>query len=70
MAYYEAKRKATYGRNDWVFYSEKSGLQVAELLSVESLKRAMIAKGTKGKFTIFACPGKSSHAPIRPGTSG
>ncbi|UYZ60062.1 hypothetical protein [Hymenobacter latericus] len=51
MAGQEAEKKARYGRKDWVVYTTREGVRTAEVLTLESLKRAMLAHGTNKPFT-------------------
>ena len=43
----DAKRKATYGRNDWVLWIGKDGGKRAARMTAETIKRAMLATGTQ-----------------------
>lgn len=52
MTFEEAKRKARYGRKSYVGYGPKDQ-RTYELLSRDSLKRALLATGTQGRFTVI-----------------
>lgn len=53
--YQEALRKARYGRYDWIVYRDNYGAH-AEWKSPESVKRCLLASGTKGNWTLI-CKG-------------
>ena len=58
--YDEAKRKAIYGHRDWLVWTDRDGVQHADRKTYASTKRAMLAVGTQGKFSlIFATHGNS-----------
>jgi hypothetical protein len=50
----EAKRKARYGHNDWLFWRNKEGIPRAEKCTRESMKRCLLDIGTQGKFSLLA----------------
>lgn len=47
-----AKRKARYGHRDWVVYRNLEG-SIAELKTPESVKRCLLASGTKGNWSLI-----------------
>ncbi len=59
-AYWEALRMARYGRKAWVSYRTKGGQRVAERLTVDSIKRCLVAVGTKGHWTLIETDGSST----------
>ena len=56
-----ADRKARYSDYDWVVWKDKTGLFNAERASVESIKKALLAVGTQGHFTIVQSRTKWHH---------
>lgn len=52
-AYQKAMNKARHGHKDWVVYRDKSGQSVAEKATSEAYKRALLAIGTQGRFTVI-----------------
>lgn len=52
MTFEEAKRKARYGHKDYIAIPTTDG-EVYERLTVATLKRAMLAAGTKGKLYVI-----------------
>lgn len=55
-SYEQAERKTRFGRKDgpeWIGYKTRQGELVAEVLTRQSLKRALLEKGTGGRFTHF-----------------
>lgn len=48
----EAMRKAKFGHRDWIAIPTEDG-EVYEPISVRAIKRAMLAAGTRGKFTVL-----------------
>lgn len=57
-AYQQARRKARRGPYDWIGYRDKTGELTVEILNLDSLKRALLIKGTKGKFSYFTSSGQ------------
>lgn len=53
--YQIAVRKARFGRHDWIVYRASAGA-CAERKSPESVKRCLLASGTKGNWTLI-CEG-------------
>lgn len=53
MTFEEARRKAKYGHTDYVAIPSGEG-ETFERISVSAIKRAMLAAGTKGKFTVIS----------------
>jgi hypothetical protein len=53
-AYSLARRKARYGRRDWIVWRERSGAWQAAPRSPATLKAAMLARGTSGRWTLIA----------------
>lgn len=49
----KAKQKAIYGHANWVWYKGRDGGGVAERETAESVKRALLAVGTKGHYTLL-----------------
>lgn len=52
--YVEAKRKARYSRQSWLCWQDRSGTEHAAPESATSLKAALLAVGTKGRFIRFS----------------
>lgn len=52
--YKEAVRKAKFGHRDWIAYGPKGDERIYEPLTGAALKRALLASGTKGRFTVIA----------------
>lgn len=52
-SYEEAKRKAVRGHSDWIAYTAKDGQRTFERMSAGAVKRAMLAMGTNGHFTLI-----------------
>lgn len=44
--------KARFGHKDWIVWTEKDGTKRAEWRSEAVIKRALLASGTKGKWTL------------------
>ena len=53
-AYAIGKRKSFYGHRNWVCWTDKQGVRHAALVSYDTIKRAMLACGTQGYFTVYA----------------
>lgn len=51
--YQTTERRSRYGRKDWVFWKDRSGKGHAAPVSAETVKQALLAVGTKGRFVIF-----------------
>lgn len=51
--YAEAKRKAVYGHRDWIVWTDRDGIQHADRKTSASTKRAMLAVGTQGRFSLI-----------------
>lgn len=49
-----AVRKAKHGHRDWLYWKERDGSAKIAPVEAESLKTAMLARGTKGYFTLVA----------------
>lgn len=47
-----AQQKARFGHRDWIYWSDKNGKH-AEVKSVDSVKRALLAVGTKGFWALI-----------------
>jgi hypothetical protein len=47
-----AQQKARFGHRDWIYWSDQDGKH-AEVKSVESVKRALMAAGTKGFWVLI-----------------
>ncbi|WP_114944427.1 hypothetical protein [Microvirga calopogonii] len=47
-----AKRKARYGHRDWLFWKDRNGASHCARRSAETVKAAMLAAGTSGKWFI------------------
>lgn len=52
-AYAQAKRLGSYGSYDQVVWKDKLGNYHTERVSYASIKQAMLAVGTQGKFTVY-----------------
>lgn len=63
-AYQQAQTKARYGHRDWIVYRTKDGTRTAEPSTSQSIKRALLAVGTQGHFTLILA---STGAPLRKG---
>lgn len=48
-----ARKKARFGRTDWVAWCGKDGVKRAMRASSTSVKMAMLATGTQGYFTMY-----------------
>mgnify|MGYP000031049326 FL=1 len=48
-----AKNKAGYSDYSWVVWENKDGSFGAERASADTIKRALLAIGTQGKFYLF-----------------
>lgn len=59
MTYAEAKQKAKYGGYLHIAWKAKDGAWVGERLTPATLKQAMLASGTQGKFVCFDRDGSS-----------
>lgn len=46
-----ANRKAKHGHKDWIVWEGVNGIWHTEAVSAKSLKSAMLATGTQGRFT-------------------
>jgi len=49
----EARRRARYGHRDWVAWRGRDGVLRAEPKTAESVKRALLAVGTKGSWYLI-----------------
>lgn len=49
-----ARRKARYGHRDQVVWRDQSGALHTARVSAASLKAAMLATGTQGRFTVYS----------------
>ena len=47
-----AHRKARYGHKDWLVWKDRAGNWQAALKSPETLKTALLAIGTQGRFYL------------------
>ena len=58
--------KARFGHKDWIYWQERDGTYRAEWRSPESIKRALLASGTKGFWALVmadsGCPMKGFWA--------
>lgn len=61
ITYEQAVKKARYGHRNWIIYQPKGSEEVAEPATAEALKRAMLAVGTKGRFTLLAASTAIGH---------
>lgn len=61
VTYQEAQRKARYGHKDWISYRTRDGEAVCERFCRASVKRALLAVGTKGNFTVIAASTAIGH---------
>lgn len=59
-ASWHAKKKARYGHKDWVVWLGKDGQQHTARKTAESVKAAMLANGTQGKFVMYYGDGTSA----------
>lgn len=48
-----AKRKARYGHKEWIAWVDSSGVGHADVKNYQSIKDAMLAKGTGGTFVLI-----------------
>jgi hypothetical protein len=53
MTFEEARRKAKYSHKDWINWRDKNGVQQYARMTVETVKAAMLATGTKGYWTVI-----------------
>lgn len=51
--YATAERKSRYGRNEWLFWRDARGAEHIAPKSRANLKTALLACGTKGRFTLL-----------------
>ncbi|QRM34891.1 hypothetical protein [Microvirga sp. VF16] len=49
-----AQRKARYGHRDWLFWTDRSGSSQCAPKSKESIKKAMLASGTQGRWFVVS----------------
>lgn len=61
QAFELAKRKARYSDFDWVVWKDKSGTFYAERATYQSIKKALLAVGTQGKFNVIQSRTAWSH---------
>jgi hypothetical protein len=54
-----ARRKARYGHRDWLVWKGRDGAWNAAVRSPASIKRAMLAAGTKGRWHLISDGGPS-----------
>lgn len=50
-AYDAAARKARYGRKDWIVWRDRAGKDHAAPCTAGAIKTALLAVGTRGRFT-------------------
>jgi hypothetical protein len=55
-AYRTALRKATFGRNDWIWWRDANGCYAARK-SPETIKSMLLAVGTRGPWTLICAGG-------------
>jgi hypothetical protein len=55
-----AKRKATKGHRDWLVWRGADGAFIAAARSAETVKRAMLASGTRRRWYLI-CPRGINH---------
>lgn len=48
-----ARHKSKYGHCEWVLWTGKDGQACSAKLTADTIKAAMLATGTQGKFTIY-----------------
>lgn len=48
-----AKRKARYGHHAWITWKSRDGQKYAARCTPETVKMAMLASGTQGKFVKY-----------------
>jgi hypothetical protein len=53
-AYHEAKRKARYGRKDWLVWTNKEGIRVNAIYNAVTLKQCLLDSGTQGEWWLIA----------------
>jgi hypothetical protein len=53
-AYQDAKKKATYGHKSWIVWCTHDGEIFADYETPSSIKRAMLALGTQGRWTTIS----------------
>lgn len=49
-----AKKKARYGHKSWIVWRDRDGIWNAAVESVETIKAAMLAVGTQGRWTAVS----------------
>lgn len=49
----DAKAKARQSRYDQIVWTERDGSRRADRVTADSVKAAMLAAGTKGRFTLY-----------------
>lgn len=49
-----AKRKARYGRKDWIAWVDQSGMTHADVFCGASVKLALLSIGTQGYFVRYS----------------
>lgn len=52
--YQQTERKSRYGRRDWLYWTDREGVAQAEVKSRASIKKALLAIGTKGRFYLIS----------------
>lgn len=58
-AFAVARQKARYGHRDWIVWKGRDGLWNAAVRSVESIKQALLAAGTQGRWYLIPPDGVS-----------
>jgi hypothetical protein len=66
MTFQEAQRKARFGHRDWITWRGRDGAFNVARSAPDIVKAALLAVGTKGRFTLIAA---STGTPISCGWS-
>lgn len=53
-----AKLKATKGHRDWLVWSDRAGVFFAEVRTQDAVKRALLAVGTQGRYSLVDPKGR------------
>lgn len=52
--YNTTERKSRYGRREWLYWRDREGREHAAIKGRDSIKAALLATGTKGRFTLLS----------------
>ena len=57
-----AKRKARYGHSDWIIWKDGADEYHAAKASAATVKQALLAVGTQGRFNCYQASNAWSHS--------